>query len=224
MKLKLSLILVCGTVSICALSACGPTKEEKAQKMAADYLNGILYHSDSYEPLQTKVDSSFVALSSDKEAIEQTFNMLKLIYLTYEYAAKIESAEESMEIWYPDGYSSRHSKGQYRRAKEDRDNYQHLLDKTKDRIRKQFDKIKKRQSDLDEGAFDGWKVYHRYKSLNGSGTVSLSREFIFFCDEQFNVTSAYSKDDYDIIVKIMTAISISEDTSEMIEKIRNEIY
>lgn len=142
MKLKLSLILVCGTVSICALSACGPTKEEKAQKMAADYLNGILYHSDSYEPLQTKVDSSFVALSSDKEAIEQTFNMLKLIYLTYEYAAKIESAEESMEIWYPDGYSSRHSKGQYRRAKEDRDNYQHLLDKTKDRIRKQFDKLR----------------------------------------------------------------------------------
>ena len=132
-----------------------PDEGRKSTKNGCRLPDGILYHSDSYEPLQTKVDSSFVALSSDKEAIELTFNMLKLFNLTYEYAAKIESAEESMEIWYPDGYSSRHSKGQYRRAKEDRDNYQHLLDKTKDRIRKQFDKIKKRQSDLDEGAFDG---------------------------------------------------------------------
>lgn len=224
MKLKRPLISIMTMGLLIAISACSPTKEEKAQEMAANYLKGVLYHFDSYEPLQTKVDSSFVSLSTDKEAIELTMDMLKLFQSAQEYADKVERAESSMEIWSPSGYSSAYSKGEYRRAKEKRDENQELLDKTRDRILNQFSKIKERQGSLDEGKFDGWKVYHKFKSLNGAGTVDLFGEYIFLCDTDFREEAAYSKDDFDAISKVMNAISSSDDISDMIEKVQGEIF
>ena len=227
MKTKSLIITLVALIGLCS---CGQSKEEKAQEMAANYLKGVLYHFDSYEPLQTKVDSSFVALSTDREAIELTLDMLKLFQSAQEYADKIESAESSMEIWSPSGYSSAYSKGEYRRAKEERDNNQRLLDKTKDRIQNQFSKIKSRQSYLEAEAlskirdFNGWKVYHKFKSLNGAGTLDLFGEYVFFCDEDFNEKSAYPKEDYEAISKVMIAISSSNDISDMIEKVQEEIY
>lgn len=227
MKTKSLIITLIALIGLCS---CGKSKEEKAQEMAANYLKGVLYHFDSYEPLQTKVDSSFVALSTDREAIELTLDMLKLFQSAQEYADKIESAESSMEIWSPSGYSSAYSKGEYRRAKEERDNNQRLLDKTKDRIQNQFSKIKSRQSYLEAeallkiGDFNGWKVYHKFKSLNGAGTLDLFGEYVFFCDEDFNEKSAYPKEDYEAISKVMIAISSSNDISDMIEKVQEEIY
>lgn len=227
MKTKSLIITLVALIGLCS---CGQSKEEKAQEMAANYLKGVLYHFDSYEPLQTKVDSSFVALSTDREAIELTLDMLKLFQSAQEYADKIESAESSMEIWSPSGYSSAYSNGEYRRAKEERDNNQRLLDKTKDRIQNQFSKIKSRQSYLEAeallkiGDFNGWKVYHKFKSLNGAGTLDLFGEYVFFCDEDFNEKSAYPKEDYEAISKVMIAISSSNDISDMIEKVQEEIY
>lgn len=227
MKTKPLIITLIALIGLCS---CGKSQEEKAQSMAANYLKGVLYHYDSYEPLQTKVDSSFVALSTDKEAIELTLDMLKLFQSAQGYADKVENAESSMEIWCPSGYSSAFSKGEYRRAKEERDSNQELLDKTKDRIHKQFFKIKSRQSYLEAeaplkmGDFDGWKVYHKFKSLNGTGTLDLFGEYVFFCDKDFNVESAYSKEDFDAINKIMVAISESTELPELGEKLREVIF
>lgn len=227
MKTKPLIITLIALIGLCS---CGKSQEEKAQSMAANYLKGVLYHYDSYEPLQTKVDSSFVALSTDKEAIELTLDMLKLFQSAQGYADKVENAESSMEIWCPSGYSSAFSKGEYRRAKEERDSNQELLDKTKDRIHKQFFKIKSRQSYLEAeaplkmGDFDGWKVYHKFKSLNGTGTLDLFGEYVFFCDKDFNVESAYSKEDFDAINKIMVAISESTELPELGEKLQEVIF
>lgn len=211
-------------VSLLILTACGPSQEEKAQKMAANYLKGVLYHFDSYEPLQTSVDSSFVSLSCDKEAIELTLDMLKLFQSAEEYAHRVENAESSMDIWAPDGFSSTYSRGEYKRAKNERDENQRLLDKTKDRIQAQFEKIKTRQSAIDDGAFNGWMVYHKFKSLNGAGTLDLFGEYVFFCDKDFNVESAYSKEDFDAINKIMVAISESTELPELGEKLQEVIF
>lgn len=227
MKTKPLIITLIALIGLCS---CGKSQEEKAQSMAANYLKGVLYHYDSYEPLQAKVDSSFVALSTDKEAIELTLDMLKLFQSAQGYADKVENAESSMEIWCPSGYSSAFSKGEYRRAKEERDSNQELLDKTKDRIHKQFFKIKSRQSYLEAeaplkmGDFDGWKVYHKFKSLNGTGTLDLFGEYVFFCDKDFNVESAYSKEDFDAINKIMVAISESTELPELGEKLQEVIF
>lgn len=221
MKLK-PLISIMGL--LIALSACSTSKEEKAQEMAAHYLKGVIYNFDSYEPLQTKVDSSYVSLSTDKEAIELTKDMLKLFQLAQDYAKKVERAESSMEIWSPNGSSSAFIKGEYRRAKEKRNENQRLLDKTKERIQNQFSKIKSRQSNLDMGKVAGWKVYHKFKSLNVTGSTDSFGEYVFICDDKFIETSAYSKEDYDALNKIMIAISESTELSQFVDKLQDIIF
>lgn len=221
--MKLESVLF-GGIILLILSACGSNNEEKAQEMAANYLKGVLYHFDSYEPLQTKVDSSFVSLTTDKEAIELAFDMLKLFRLAQECVNKIEMAESSMEIWTPMRFSTAFSNGEYRRAKEEKDNSERLLEKTKERIKNQFSKIKDRQASLNEGEFDGWKVYHKFKSLNGLGTMDVSGEYVFFCDADFNERLAYSKEEYDAINKMMKAIAFSDDVLDMIDAVENEMY
>lgn len=221
MKLKSALIVI---LSIFALSSCGPNKEEKAQNMAANSLKGVLFHFDSYEPLETKVDSLYTSFATDKEAINLTIDMLKLFQSAEEYAEKVERAEKSMEVWSPNTYSSTFGKGQYRRATEDRDGYQRRLEQTRDRIKKQFSLIKERQEAISEGKFDGWFVYHKFKSLNGPATVYIFGEYIFICDSEFKERMAYPKEEYDAICKIMTAISTSNDVPGMIEKLQEEIF
>lgn len=54
--------------------------------------------------------------------------------------------------------------------------------------------------------------------------LALFGEYVFFCDTDFNERSAFSKDDYEAIKKVMTAISSSNDISDMIEKVQDEIY
>lgn len=192
--------------------------------MAANYLKGLLFHVDSYEPLQTKVDSSFISLVTDEEAIELTLNMFKLLQSAQEYSNEVEEAERRMDLWSPLGYSTAFCKGEYRRAKIDRENNQRLLDKTKDRVLKQFSKIKERQATLKEGAFDGWLVHHKYKCLNGEGSASVFGEYVFLCDKEFNEKLAYPKDYYDAFSKILIAISKSDDISEMEENLQDEIF
>lgn len=99
--MKLKTIIVIAT-ALLTLNACSsskyeneedtPTKKEMAEEMAASHLKGVLYHFDSYEPLQTTVDSSFVSLSTDQEAIELTLDMLKLFQSIPEYEQQLEFA------------------------------------------------------------------------------------------------------------------------------------
>lgn len=214
---KLSKIIV--IIAFLGLCSCGPSNEEKAQQMAAEYLKGELYHFDSYEPIQIKIDSSFVSLTSDKEAISLTLEIIHLCQSLQEYTQNIEMAESSMDIWTPDAYSL-YSQGEYMRAKNERDKNQRLLNKTFDRIQTLIEKIKARQSDIKEGDFKGWKVYHKFKSLNGEGSMALFGEFIFFCDKDFNLEFAYSKEDMDAISKVIEAVLSSDNLHEFGEQLQ----
>lgn len=205
-------------------SACAPSNEEKAQKMASDYLKGVLYRFDSYEPLKTTVDSAFVSLSSDPESIQDMGDMSKLFKSLQEYSEAMSRAERSMDLYSPGFFSTPYDKGEYRRAKEERDNNQQALERTVERINSLFAKIKDRQKHLNIGEYDGWKVYHMFKSLNGAGTLNLTGEYIFFCDTEFNEKLAYTKEDYDSLVIIMDAVSESDEIDEFIEKVQNMVY
>lgn len=216
--------LIITLVAFLGLCSCEQSKEEKAQQMIVEYFKDKVYHFDSYKPLQTKVDSLFVSLAFDKEAIYLTLDMLKLFQLKEEYTNKIEDAESSMDIWSPDGYSSTYSRGEYKRAKKERDENKRRLDKTKDRIKAQFDKIKTRQSKIKTGVFDGWKVYHRLKCLNGAGTFDLFDEHIFLCDKNFNVKFECSKKDFEFLSKILNTIAVSDDVPEFVEKLQDVIF
>ena len=208
-------------VALVCLSSCYKSNENKAQEMAAEYLKGVLFHYDSYEPLVTKVDSAYFILSNDKDALQLIENMTKTMLLAQEYQKKVEMAERSMDIWSPDSYySSRLSAGNYKRAEKERDNNQALLEQAVEKIKSQFEDIKSIQSKLNPGEFKGWKVYHKFKSLDGTGTVDLHGEYILFCDDEFNLEVAYKKEDYDAMSIILEVVAKSDDIMDMTDNLQ----
>ena len=204
--------------------SCSPSNEKKAKEMAANYLKGVLYHFDSYEPITTSIDSLFVSITTDEEAISMTLDFLKMFDAANECAKKIERAESSMEIWQPDGYSSAFSRGQYKRAKQEKEQQEQILEKLKEKIKNQFIQIKEIQSKLNTGEFSGWKVYQKFKSLNGAGTMDLFGEYIFLCDKNFENCRGYEKEEFDAITKVMQAISDSENISDLQDNLMNLTY
>ncbi|MDE6490700.1 MAG: hypothetical protein K2L49_06025, partial [Muribaculaceae bacterium] len=208
MKSKCMIFLL----AVLTLCSCGQSKEERAQKVIAEYMKGELYNFDSYEPIQIKVDSSFVTLSTDREIIGLTVAMIKMAEAATEYSNKVERADRSMDLFTPNGRcSSKLIQGEYDRAKDERDLNQKRLEKAREQIIYQFNEIKERQTAVNVGDFNGWQVYHKFKCLNGIGTRNMFGEMIFLCDEDFNVEMAYDKDEFEVLSKIIATISESND-------------
>lgn len=195
--------------------SCVPSNEKRAKEMAANYLKGVLYHYDSYEPITTTVDSLFVSVTTDEETITMTIEFLKIFEAANECDKKIQDAERSMEIWSPRGYSTNYGRGKYNRAKNDKEQQEQRLDKLKDKLKSQFEEIKRKQASLKTGEFSGWKVYQKFKSLNGAGNLDLFGEYIFLCDKNFENCQGYEKDEFDMLSKIMQAIGKSEKISDL---------
>ena len=206
------------------LTSCGQSNEDKAKEMAANYLKGVLYHFDSYEPITTTVDSLFVSVVTDEEAISATLEFLKMCIAASKCVEDIQEAERSMDIWAPSGYSSTYSKGEYNRAKSDKEQQEQMLDKLKEKIQSQFLKIKEIQSNLHTGEFSGWKVYQKFRSLNGAGTMDLFGEYIFLCYKNFGNCLGYEKEEFDMLTKIMKAIEDSKEITDLQDKLMDLAY
>ena len=91
--------------------------EEKAEKLVKETLKDYLYHPDSYEPISTRVDSMFIDVTTIEPIMKISDEIKNLISKINRCERKIESAESSMDIFAPNGYSSQYSRGEYSRAK-----------------------------------------------------------------------------------------------------------
>lgn len=226
--MKKILFIVCMFVTI--LTSCAPSNEERAKKMASNYLKGVLCHFDSYEPITTTVDSLFVSVSTDEEAISLTVDLMKLFLSVSECAEKMREAQQAMNLWCPMPYSSSYSKGEYEQAKQEKEHQEHLLEKYRERVKTQFTKIKSRQSYLEaeasskNGDFTGWRVYHKFKSLNVLGNLNIFGEYIFLCDKEFQNCKGYEKEEFDAISKVLKAISESNEISELQDNLLDMTY
>lgn len=209
MAMKKLLILL---TIIFGLSSCIPSNEKKAEQMAAKYIKEILYHPESYEPIETRVDSSFISM----DLLNETKNLFKLLQIIQEYASKSNRAERTMAIYVPSGYYSGYGTVEYRQAKQEFDRYQRLLQEKTEQLINQFDKIKSLQSATRDHNFNGWFVYHRYSGSNGLGNV-LTGEFIFLCDKNFNIKEAYPIEEYNIMIKVMDIIMQSKDLQDFVD-------
>ena len=102
------------------MTSCTLSNEEKAEKLIKETLKDYLYHPDSYEPISTRVDSMFIDVTTIEPIMEISDEIKDLISKINRSERKIESAESSMDIWAPNGYSSQYSRGEYARAKRKR--------------------------------------------------------------------------------------------------------
>ncbi len=204
MKKVIITLLFCAIALI--MTSCTLSNEEKAEKLIKETLKDYLYHPDSYEPISTRVDSMFIDVTTIEPIMEISDEIKDLISKINGCEGKIESAESSMDIWAPDGYSSQFSRGNYARAKKEKEEAKSDLDKYTKKLSGQLASLKENVVKYHKGEFTGWVVSHRYRSLNGTGSMTIPGETIFFCDEEFTTCCGYEVDDFEDFAKILKAV------------------
>ena len=109
------------------LFSCTQTKEEKAAEIAKSEMIKILYNVDSYEPIETQVDSAYTSVYTDFDVVRAAHDLIELNAdekkegLQWQY----KHAKSSAAIW--SDSRDAYSREQYRQAKEEMDDYANQL-------------------------------------------------------------------------------------------------
>lgn len=202
------------------LVSCTLSLEQKAEILIKETLKGYLYYPDSYESLSTRVDSMFIDVTTIEPIMEISDEIQNLSSKIKRCEINIEFAESSMEIWYPDGSSSSFSRGEYARAKKDKEEAQDDLRKYSKKLSEKVQLLKEEVAKYHKGEFTGWAVTHRYRSLNGSGLVAVIEEMIFFCNEEFTNCIGYETYKFQGFIKILKAVDEATSNEDIIDYFR----
>ena len=220
MKKVVISLLFC--IVVLVMTSCTFSNEEKAEKLVKDVLKYYLYHPDSYEPVSTRVDSMFIDVTTIEPIMEISDEIKDLVSKINRCKRKIESAETSMDIWSPNGYSSQFSRGEYARAKKEKEEAKSELNKYTERLSTQLACLKENVAKYHKGEFTGWAVTHRFKSLNGAGSMTIPGEMIFFCDEEFTTCGGYEVDKFDDFAKILKVVDEATSDEDIMDYFRED--
>ncbi|MBD5424661.1 MAG: hypothetical protein HDR45_00505 [Bacteroides sp.] len=137
-------------------------RDKTAKECVRQYVRNILYYPETYDPVFTRVDSTFYGPMTDCKCIKAAYEYIDFYF-------KLGDAEYRLK--YADRYTS------YR---ENKNNIKTQILDLKQKIEKRVNIIKNRDSSND-GKFIGWKITHRYRALNQDGIVVFSTD-IFIVD------------------------------------------
>lgn len=199
------------------MTSCTLSNEEKAERLIKDTLKDYLDHPDSYEPLSTRVDSMFIDVTTIEPIMETSDEIKDLIFKINRCEREIESAESSMDIWAPDGYSSQFSRGEYARAKKEKEKATSDLDKYTKKLSGKFTLLKDNVAKYHKGEFTGWVVSHRFRSLNYAGSMTIPGEMIFFCDKEFTTCIGYEVNEMEDFVNVLNAVDEATSDEDILD-------
>lgn len=183
---KISFLLFIAVV----FTACSQSPEQKAQKLVEEQIKKSLYHPETYEAVETVLDSAF-APKDDPAVYEKALKLCKLAIAAQEYDEKMKHAKSSMAIW-SGPYMSAYGRNEYNEAKEEYELYEGKLNEIKGKIEKVYKDIEK----LAEPGrhFIGFKVTHKYRANNNSGNTLIGNH-VFLLDEKLeNILAEYDAD------------------------------
>lgn len=102
------------------MPSCTKSNEDKAEELISKCLKENMSYPDSYEAISTKVDSSFVKVSTIIEILDLSEDVFSDISKIRAIKSDISSAQTTKEIYTPTGfYDSALSLGEYKRAIEE---------------------------------------------------------------------------------------------------------
>lgn len=219
---KVITLLFCAVTLI--MASCALSNEKKAEKLVKKTLKDYLYHPDSYEPISTRVDSMFIDITTIKPIMEISDDIEDLMSKINRCKSDIESAESSMDLWAPDGYSSQYSRGNYARAKKEKEESKHDLNKYTKKLSERLVSLKENVAKYHKGEFTGWAIIHRYRSLNGAGSMIIIGDVIAFCDEEFTTCVCYNVDEFEDFVKTLKAVDDATSDEDIIDYFESNKY
>lgn len=156
-------------------------------------MNKTLLHPDSYDPVETVVDSAF-SPKDDPSFIETLVGIGELNeqYTDLENKAKIAQRMMSM-ISGP--YMSAFEKNEYNTNKEEYDKAIEQMEKLSSKMQEKAEEVVNTLKEKPE--FIGFKATHRYRAHNNAGQTVFGNTF-FLLDKSFkNILFSCEQDEYD---------------------------
>lgn len=181
-----------GTMLITLIASCSKSPEEKANALIRDDIMKALYHPETYDPVETQVDSAFTPFD-DPVFYDKTIQLCQLGLTIDECDRNMKQAQTSMSMW-SGPYQSALSRNEYQEAKDKYDEYSRNKKSAEIEARELAEELK---SMLDkEHKFIGFKAQHRYRANNNAGqTVFGEIKYLFDKDLNKIVESYDMKND-----------------------------
>lgn len=146
-------LLFCAVALV--MTSCTLSNEDKAEKLVKETLKDYLYHPDSYEPISTRVDSMFIDVTTIEPIMKISDDIKDLMSKINRCKNNIESAESSMDIWASSSYFSQFSRGEYARAKKEKEEAISDLNKYTKKLSEQLATLKENVAKYHKGEFTG---------------------------------------------------------------------
>lgn len=175
------------------LSACSESMEEKANKLIKKELSKVIVNIDTYEPIETLIDSAFAPIVT-----AETYSILEAlpaqIKRLAEFGDEADKAKIGMSLNESRFYSFQREnyikfKDQYESASK---KYDELESKLKT-INERFSKMTE-----EKPTFNGYQVLHQYRYTKTDGTKTIGKHVFLMNKNLSEVEAMLDLEDEDI--------------------------
>lgn len=177
------------------LGACSRTQEEKANLLIKEDIQKVLVKPDTYEPIETKLDSAFAPYETP-EFMENTLKCVQLFMEIKEYKEKIKVAKSMMTI-YEDNLGFPYFKNEYNEYKAEYKEATNKRNEIEKRLKRSGKKLKELVNAKRE--FIGYKTMHHYRADNNAGNTVLGTGFYLFDKDINTILISFSEEEIELI-------------------------
>jgi hypothetical protein len=188
------------------LLGCGVSTEKKIEKVVNEEVKKNLYIPDSYDPVETIVDSAFSPYDNPS-LLDKMIQLVELGSELEKIEFQLKQAKSSMALWEDQkyGYYSSYERNEYEEAKE---NYEKALEQQSLFQSKGESIANEIRGIVEDGNyFVGYKVTHRYRAKNNAGRTIMADRVLFLDKEATKVVANYGSDDYKAIQMAIDVLS-----------------
>lgn len=179
------------------LVGCGG-RERRAEKIAKETVVKNLYYPDTYEPVETVVDSAYVTIYTNRDALSAAYEIIDLERERERLQMDYEHALSSVSIYGDYTYGrSAYRKEKHRQAKEELADAEKMLKKCEADLKRQKTIIRTCYETINEGEFCGWIIAHRYRAENGAGMTRMGDILILTDKDMENIVNVFTIDEFD---------------------------
>ncbi|WP_026946161.1 hypothetical protein [Algoriphagus marincola] len=173
------------------------SKEEKANELINAELFKTLYDYESYQPIETIIDSAFTTIYRDSTILNYAIKASASFKLTNEYLQKTQNAKEIMEIWVT-SYSSSYGRRKYQEANEEFNEYLNLAEKTIEITTAYRDSIRE-AVEFFQSEFIGWEAKHKFRCKTKGGNPDIADYVYIFDPEMKEIIYTEDSNDEDLL-------------------------
>ena len=193
--------------SVLSLCACQKSIEKQAQEAVKNELHKNLYYFDSYEPLETTVDSAFNTPENNPDVRELMKIVSEQGNQAKEFASELEDAERSIASLSDARELGASFAYDYNEAIKDKAYVENKIKRNLKEVWGDMLKISEYFAQTNNN-FIGWRVTHTYRAKTRGGDPSIGREVYIFSKDFKKVLLNLKYDEYISLVNAIQNMKV----------------